>query len=82
MPSISIDLSSSSRVLIGIENGSVDVICSIRNSNFLVLNDTRLYLEYQSLTNDEPIIREYDLTKEDLNFGKIIDEFRREERIR
>ncbi|CAF0729478.1 unnamed protein product [Adineta steineri] len=57
------------RVLIGIENGFVDVICSIRNANFLVLNDHRVYYEHQSLTDIEPIIRDYDLTYEDLNFG-------------
>jgi hypothetical protein len=57
-------------VLIGIEEGSVDVICSIRNSNFLILNDHRIFYEHQSLSDDEPIIRDYDLTNEDLNFGK------------
>lgn len=57
-------------VLIGIEEGFVDVICSIRNSNFLVLNDHRIFYEHQSLTDDEPVIRDYDLTNEDLNFGK------------
>ena len=59
-----------SRVLIGIENGFVDVICSIRNANFLVLNDRRVYYEHQSLTDTEPVIRDYDLTYEDLNFGR------------
>jgi hypothetical protein len=62
----------SSRILIGIEYGFVDVICSIRNANFLVLNDQRIYYEYQSLTDTEPIIRDYDLTTEDLNFGKFV----------
>lgn len=57
-------------MLIGIEEGFVDVICSIRNSNFLVLNDHRIFYEHQSLTDDEPVIRDYDLTNEDLNFGK------------
>ncbi len=61
----------SSRVLIGIEYGFIDVICSIRNANFLVLNDQRIYYEHRSLTDTEPIIRDYDLTNEDLNFGKI-----------
>ncbi|CAF3532525.1 unnamed protein product [Rotaria sp. Silwood1] len=57
------------RVLIGIENGFVDVICSIRNANFIVLNDHHVYYEHQSLTDTEPFIRDYDLTNEDLNFG-------------
>ncbi|UJR29166.1 hypothetical protein I4U23_010380 [Adineta vaga] len=57
------------RVLIGIDNGFVDVICSSRNANFLVLNDHRVYYEHQSLTDIEPVIRDYDLTYEDLNFG-------------
>jgi hypothetical protein len=48
------------------------VICSIRNANFLVLNDQKIYYEYQSLTDTEPIIRDYDLTNEDLNFGKFV----------
>ena len=61
----------SSRVLIGIEYGFVDVICSIRNANFLILNDQRIYYEHQSLTDIEPNIRDYDLTNEDLNFGNI-----------
>jgi hypothetical protein len=46
------------------------VICSIRNANFLILNDHRIYYEYHSLTDTEPIIRDYDLTQEDFNFGK------------
>ena len=57
-------------VLIGIEEGFVDVICSIRNANFLVLNDHRIFYEHRSLTDDDPIIRDYDLTHEDLNFGR------------
>ncbi len=48
------------------------MICSIRNANFLVLNDQKIYYEYQSLTDTEPIIRDYDLTNEDLNFGKFV----------
>lgn len=57
------------RVLIGIEVGFADVICSVRNANFLVLNDQRVYFEYQSLVTEEPNFREFNLTNEDLNFG-------------
>lgn len=57
------------RVLIGIQTGFIDVICSIRSSNFLIRNDQKIYYEDQSLTDIEPIIRDYDLTNEDLNFG-------------
>lgn len=57
------------RVLIGIENGFVDLICSIRYSNFIVLNDQRVYYEHQSLSDKEPSFREYNLTYEDFNFG-------------
>lgn len=59
------------RVLIGIENGFVDVICSIRNANFIVQNDHHVYYEHQSLIDIEPVIRDYDLTNEDLNYGNI-----------
>ena len=62
-------LSLSSSVLIGIEHGFIDVICSIRHANFLVFDDHRIYYEHQSLTDIEPTIRDYDLTYEDLNFG-------------
>ena len=58
-------------VLIGIESGFVDVICSVRNANFLVLNGYRIYYEHQSLVPDEPSLRRYDLTHEDFNFGMI-----------
>jgi len=61
--------------LIGIQVGSIDVICSIRSSNFLIRNDQKIYYEHQSLTDTEPIIRDYDLTNEDLNFGKTKLEF-------
>ncbi|CAF1274983.1 unnamed protein product [Rotaria magnacalcarata] len=57
------------RVLIGIENGYVDVICSIRNANFIVKDNHHVYYEHQSLIDNEPAIRDYDLTNEDLNFG-------------
>ncbi|CAM4948074.1 unnamed protein product [Rotaria socialis] len=57
------------RVLIGIENGYVDVICSIRNANFIVKDNHHVYFEHQSLIDTEPVIRDYDLTNEDLNFG-------------
>lgn len=43
----------------------------MRNSNFILANDREIYYEHQSLTDNEPIIRDYDLTNEDLNFGKI-----------
>lgn len=59
------------RVLIGVESGYIDVICSIRHANFLVLNDQNIYYEYQSLTDTDPVLRDYDLTNEDLNFGTI-----------
>jgi hypothetical protein len=58
------------RVLIGVEKGFVDVICSIRNANFLVLNDHRVYFEQQSLTDEVPMMREYDATHENFNFGE------------
>jgi len=57
------------RVLIGIEFGFADVICSVRNANFLVLTDNRVYYEFQSLITEEPNFREFNLTDEDLNFG-------------
>ena len=52
-------------------NGFVDVICSIRNANFIVQNDYGIYYEHRSLIDNEPVIRDYDLTTEDLNFGKV-----------
>ena len=64
-----------SRVLIGVESGFIDVICSIRHANFLVVNDQNIYYEHQSLTDTDPVFRDYDLTNEDLNFGKIFFHF-------